>query len=66
VFLFPHILASICCCCVIDDSHSDRVRWKMNVVLICIFFMTKDVSISSRIYCSLVLLFLRIVCSFAH
>jgi hypothetical protein len=40
-----------------------RIRWNLNVVLICISFMTKDIEHSSIICCPFVLLLLRIVCS---
>jgi hypothetical protein len=60
--LSPHILTSICCLLLmIVNLIGARLNLKMQI-LICISFMVKDVSISSYVYWSFVLL-LRIVFS---
>ena len=41
VFLFLHILVTICCHLSFDLSHSYRFCWNLRNVLICISFMTK-------------------------
>jgi hypothetical protein len=43
VFLFPISSPAFIVFCIIDDNHSDPLRWNLNVVLICISYMPKEV-----------------------
>jgi hypothetical protein len=50
VFLFPHILASICCC-LCCRWQPFWLRWNLNVVLICISYMEKMLSFPLNALC---------------